>query len=53
MAAQRAVCVAATNGKEVRVLLLWSTTSTTSVFSLLQSLGRNCSSEVISLCLED
>ena len=42
MAAHKALCegAAALNGQEVRVLTLWSITSTTSEISLLKSLGR-------------
>ena len=40
MAAQKVLCGAATNGQEVRMLLLWSITSTTSEISLMKSLGR-------------
>ena len=42
MWSQKVLCGAATalNGQEVRVLLLWCITSTTSVISLLKSLGR-------------
>ena len=55
MAAQRVRFGAATvlNGQEVRILRPCSNTSTTSEISLFKSLGRNRSSEVISLFLED
>ena len=48
---RKALCGAATalNGQNVRMLFLWSVTSTKSEISLLKSFGLNSSSEVIFL----
>ena len=50
-----ALCGAATalNGQEVKMLLLWSITSTTSESRFFGVVGQNWSSEVISLFQED
>ena len=50
---KKALCGAATSGRKVRMLRLWSIMSTTSTISLWKVVGQNWSSEVISLFLED